>query len=252
METQPMPLQSMRNAPGGLDEFRLQTQVEIQGVLRELINSSVLVTISTPDGTAYTTTVWTMDSARGTVSFDADAHDPRISSLIDADEAVAVAYLDSVKVQFDVNALVLVRGDKHAALNCEWPREVYRIQRRSTFRVKPIANGSAAAHFCLPGAPCQTHLRILDVSLGGVALQLPDGAPKVEPGQQLGRVELDLDADTRIHADLIVHHVTVMDRDGRGSRLGCEFVRLPADEGRTLQRFIDQTQKRRRLLSLNL
>jgi c-di-GMP-binding flagellar brake protein YcgR len=36
-----------------------------------------------------------------------------------------------------------------------------------------------------------------------------------------------------------------------GMRLGCEFLALDAGTERSLQRYIDQTQKRRRLLSLD-
>ena len=39
--------------------------------------------------------------------------------------------------------------------------------------------------------------------------------------------------------------------DATGVRLGCEFVRLGSDNERMLQRYIDQTQKRQRLLSLS-
>jgi hypothetical protein len=34
-------------------------------------------------------------------------------------------------------------------------------------------------------------------------------------------------------------------------RIGCELQRLDGDAQRTLQRYIDQTQKRRRLLALD-
>jgi len=48
-----------------------------------------------------------------------------------------------------------------------------------------------------------------------------------------------------------MQHATVLGGQARGARLGCEFVNLAAEAQRTLQRFIDQTQKRRRLMSLD-
>jgi c-di-GMP-binding flagellar brake protein YcgR len=37
---------------------------------------------------------------------------------------------------------------------------------------------------------------------------------------------------------------------GHGIRLGCEFIELDGQAQRTLQRYIDHTQQRRRLLAL--
>jgi len=42
-----------------------------------------------------------------------------------------------------------------------------------------------------------------------------------------------------------------MQSPSRVSRLGCEFMHVAAQTERALQRYIDQTQKRRRLLSLD-
>jgi c-di-GMP-binding flagellar brake protein YcgR len=94
-------------------------------------------------------------------------------------------------------------------------------------------------------------LRILDVSLGGCALLLPDDVPAVTPGVQVNDVTIDLDADTRFATALHLHHVTSMTTGVAGVRLGCSMVSLPPAAERALQRYIDQTQKKRRLFSLD-
>jgi hypothetical protein len=66
----------------------------------------------------------------------------------------------------------------------------------------------------------------------------------------MNRVELDVDLDTRVHVNLRLQHVTSLNNDARGVRLGCEFVRPEPTTLRVLQRYIDQAQKRSRLLSL--
>ena len=65
------------------------------------------------------------------------------------------------------------------------------------------------------------------------------------------QVQIDLDADTRFNANLMLHHITSINPESRGVRLGCEFVDSGAEMERSMQRFIDQTQKRRRLMSLD-
>ena len=69
-------------------------------------------------------------------------------------------------------------------------------------------------------------------------------------GGVMNRVELDIDADTRLHVDLRLQHTTLLGATARGVRLGCEFVRPDSGALRALQRYIDQAQKRSRLLSI--
>ena len=82
------------------------------------------------------------------------------------------------------------------------------------------------------------------------ALFLPDDVPAMQPGVQINQVQIDLDMDTRLAVDLRLQHVTSINPDSRGVRLGCEFVKPTGDTTRMLQRFIDQTQKRRKLLAM--
>ena len=166
----------------------------------------------------------TVDASRGVVCFSAEADDPSLTSLLESDEVVATAYLDSIKVQFDIEGLVLVHGGRHSALNAEYPKTVYRFQRRDAFRVKPFSSHSPQAQFRHPGMPdMPLTLRILDVSLGGMALFLPESIPMIEAGSKIGRCIVDLDGDTRIEAGMAIHHVTVLHPEYHGARLGCEF-----------------------------
>jgi c-di-GMP-binding flagellar brake protein YcgR len=251
METLPVPLGSMSHSLGSLDEFRVHAPPEVHAMLKELINGNVLVTLNTPEGVSYTTTVWTIDPARGVLTLAADAGNQRVQDLVDAEEVVVVGYLDSVKLQFDLQGLTLVHGARACVLTAPLPRELFRFQRRSCFRVKPLGQAASSARVRHPSMP-DMHLlvRVVDVSLGGVALFVPDNMPAVQPGLLLNAVQLDLDSDTRIMVNLRVHHVTVLNQQSRGSRLGCEMVNLSADSTRALQRYIEGTQKRRRLLAM--
>jgi len=247
-----MQLDTRAAARGGLDDFRLTAPGEIAAMLKRLVDGSVSVVLNAPDGTAVRATLWTLDSARGMLSFSADENDPRLRTLVEFDEAVVVAYLDSVKLQFDVQNLVLVHSGETCALQCEFPREMFRFQRRSGFRVRPLVRNTPVARLRHPMIPdMQLALRVLDVSIGGCALFLPNDVPALDPGVLMNGVQVELDADTRLTCGLRIHHVTSLNPQSQGVRLGCEMV-APAAEGlRALQRYIDQTQKQRRLLSLD-
>lgn len=251
LDTQPTPL-DMGSASSALAEFRVDSSAEIHRLLRRLADGNVMVNLNTPDGTAYTTTLWTVDRDAAQLGFSVDVADPRVQRLAEADEVVVVGYLESVKLQFDLEGTVLVHGNAGSVLRAAMPRVMYRFQRRSSYRVRPVGRATPLAHLRHPAIPDMAlALRILDVSLGGCALLQPDDVPAVTPGVQVNDVTIDLDADTRFATTLLVHHVTSMATGNAGVRLGCSMVSLPPAAERALQRYIDQTQKKRRLFSLD-
>lgn len=229
--------------------FRVDHPGEALALLRQLRDASQPLVITTPDGQVLQTQLWAIDDRQRRLNFAADEHQVQLSGLVEADEAVAVAYLDAVKLQFDLHGLVLVRGVQGCVLQCEWPAHLYRFQRRDSFRVRTLERHGPKARLRHPAiADMQLALRVLDVSAGGCALFLPSDVPPLEPGVRVQAVEIELDADTRFLTALQLHHVTAFPASDRGVRIGCEWVGLDPLAARTLQRYIDQTQKRRRLM----
>jgi c-di-GMP-binding flagellar brake protein YcgR len=244
-DTQPAPLDSM-----GSDEFRVDDAGEVRALLKALMDQVVPVNLSASDGSAYTTTLWTVDAAASRLSFTADLQLPELQDILEADECVAVAYLDRIKVQFDVQDLVLVQGARSSVLQARLPREMFRFQRRNTYRVRTIERTAPTASFRHPSIPDMgVALRVLDVSIGGCALLQPANVPALQPGAVIKGVRLSLDSETQLDAGLMLHHVTSTGAENGSVRLGCEIVGLSGIAQRALQRYIDQTQKRRRLLS---
>ena len=129
---------------------------------------------------------------------------------------------------------------------------MYRFQRRGSFRVRTLERSAPTAQLRHPGMPdMPLSLRLLDLSIGGCALLLPDQVPTMPLGVMLQGVELVLDTDTRVAVTLRLQHASSINSHSPGLRLGCEFLQLDPQAQRLLQRHIDQTQKRRRLLSLD-
>lgn len=252
MESTPVPPVASAASSHQLDDYRITSSAEIASMLRRLADAGTHVSLSTPHGTPIIATLWTVDAERGRVSFSARADDPRLNAVVECDEATVVGYLDSVKLQFEVSELVVVRAGDDSALTAAFPRELFRFQRRNGFRVQPMLRTTPVARLRHPMIPdMQLGLRVLDVSIGGCALFLPDDVPPLDPGVLMNGVTIDMDADTRVHTGLRLQHVTSLNPDSRGVRLGCEMV-SPGSEGlRALQRYIDQTQKRRRMLAMD-
>ena len=251
METRPAPLDGM-NHDNALDEFRVSSPREIQTLLRQLLDGSVQLNLSGSDGSVFSSAIWTIDSSRGTIGFNADPADPALQALLENDEVTVVGYLDSVKLQFDVQDLVLVHGNKASVLSCPAPRTMYRFQRREAFRVRPTIRTSPTARMAHPDLPeRELALRVIDISIGGCAVFLPEDVPPLRAGTLLSGVRLELDTDTRIDLTMRLQHVTAITAEARGVRLGFEFKRVGGDALRILQRYIDLTQKRGKLMALN-
>jgi flagellar brake protein len=250
METRPAPLNGM-GGDEGLDEFRVTSAREIGLLLKQLLDGSVLLNLNGSDGGVFTSAIWTLDSTRGTIGFNADPNDPALQSVLHSREVVVVGYLESVKVQFDVRNLVLVHGNRASVLSCPFPRQMFRFQRRNAFRVRPLMRSAPVARLLHPDMPdTEFGLRIIDISIGGCALFLPSDMPMMNAGVTLDNVRMELDADTRLEVRLRLQHVTSLDNEGKGLRLGFEYVRPGGDALRTLQRFIDLTQKRGKLMAI--
>jgi c-di-GMP-binding flagellar brake protein YcgR len=251
MHTNPGPLDALTGNHAGLAEFRVAEPREVVSMLRALCDGNVPVNLNASDGSVYTTTLWMIDAERGQIGFIAEAADARMQAILECDEAVVVGYLNNVKVQFEVANLVLVRGSRAAVLSCAAPRQVFRFQRRNAFRVRPLMRSAPTARLVLDEQGTELALRIVDVSIGGCAAFLPDDVAPPQPGLRVQRAEVDLDADTRFKVDMRLQHVTLTHAEARGVRLGFEFLRASGDSLRALQRFIDQTQKRGKLLALD-
>ncbi len=249
-DTQPAAL----GPDGGLDDwaqFRVDDCSELLRLLQQLRDGSVPVTLSAPRSAAVDSQLWSVDAAQRQISFSADAGNLHMQRLAQDDEALAVAYLDNVKLQFEVCELVLVRAVTSCALRARLPAVLYRFQRRASYRVRTFDRRAPKALLRHPSMPdMRIGLRIVDLSAGGCALLLPDDIPALQPGTHLAEVRIELDSDTAFDAALRLQHVSAMHGGGSGQRLGCEFIDLSGQARRVLQRFIDQTQQRRRLLAL--
>jgi c-di-GMP-binding flagellar brake protein YcgR len=252
MQTMPMPLDALSAANNALGEFQVDSPREIAMLLRQLCDGSVMLNLNASDGSVVGATLWTLDTERGTLGFSVDPGEAGLESLLECEEAVVVGYLDNIKLQFDVQDVVAVRGPRGCVLNCRAPRVLYRFQRRNAYRVRPLLRSAPVARLRHPAiAEMRLALRVIDVSIGGCALFLPEDVPALQPGTRVDHVEIELDADTRFRVDLRLQHVTSNGAEASGVRLGCEFVRAEPAAQRSLQRYIDQTQKRGRLLSLD-
>lgn len=251
MPTTPPPLTPDPASPAAPGEFRIEASREILDLLRSLEQERGRLVLSCPAGVSVQTRLCSVSEDHKVLGLELPPQDAQLQTLLGADEISAVAYLDKIRLEFEVEGLMLVQtsgpgGPPGAVLRCLRPSRLYRFQRRQAFRVRPSSR-LPQARFIDPQRPGQeTVLRILDLSVGGVGLQLPEALEAPAVGSLLSPVSLELDRQTRLQVSLRVQHLR---QHADGTRqLGLTFEALEPAASRDLQYYIDQTQKLSRLL----
>ena len=236
---------------GARTDFRVTGLAERLALMRQLRDASVPVVMQSPTGCSMSSTLWSLDDQRQRLSFSGDDKHPHLQNLLECGEVTATAHLDSVKLQFELLDLVIVRSAQVVTLQATLPDEVFRFQRRSAFRVRVADRQAPTALFRHPSMPeMQLSLRVLDVSASGCSLWLPANVPPLQPGTELARVVVVLDDTTRFAAIVKLQHVTMLSPSEPGVRLGCEWQASSPSSERTLQRWVDTAQRRNRMFTL--
>ncbi|MBI3348062.1 MAG: flagellar brake protein [Burkholderiales bacterium] len=234
------------------EELRVVAAAEIAAYLQQLQREQAIVQLAGPPGRSLAGRICALDMDADLLGLEIGADPEGISqALVAGGEITAVAYLGAIKLQFELEDAVLVSGEQGAVLRSALPTRLYRFQRRHAFRVQPA--GSVYPRVTLPGAAQPGRaLRVLDISIGGLALALPADFKPLQAGQLATGLVLELDRITGLRVNLLPHHASPIAGDTGGMlQLGCSFVDLDAAAGRALQVYVDQTQKRRRLLKLD-
>ncbi len=234
------------------EELRVASTAEIAAYLQQLQRESAGVLLSGPHGQSLASRIVALNAEADLIGLEIGTDPDGISQALVAEgEITAIAYLGPIKLQFELEAPVLVSGEQGTVLRGTLPTRLYRFQRRQSYRVQPA--GSAYPRVILPGGALPGRaLRVLDISIGGLALALPPDFPALPLGRVAEGLVLELDRISALRISLLPHHVSAISSDNGGmQQLGCSFVELDASVGRSLQVYVDQTQKRRRLLKLD-
>jgi flagellar brake protein len=238
------------------EDFRISASPEIEAWLRQLLGRQARLQLNTPDGASMQTRLWSLDIERHSMGFEVEPGAATLQTLLDSAEVMAVAYLDQIRLEFEIDALVLVQSPALSTLRAPWPAELYRFQRRQAYRVQPLGSAYPRVLLSHPRHPERVlRLRVLDLSVSGLALLLGPELPQIEPAAlplDGLRARIELDSDIHFESTLRLQHLGQSNPgpDGKsgGQRLGCAFGSLPSGAERALQLYIDQTQKRQRQL----
>lgn len=158
-----------------------------------------------------------------------DATSVRDLDALDGTESIeAGAKIDAIRIFFRTGfaEAAIFRGQR--VFRACVPEAIARVQRRGSVRYQVPALNPPVVSLRLPSKnDRELRLRLMDISLGGVALVLEDRALAFEPGTTLRNCRLDLPGCGVVETDLSIQYVDLMDRKSGWRRMGCRFSDLP-------------------------
>ena len=177
--------------------------------------------------------------------------DPRTNQqLLAAQRIVMSGQLDGVELKGPLGPVHEITHEGLPAFLSPLPKCLHRLQRRECHRVAipvglavkleipdlvDVSLASAASRLS------RQLVKMLDISLGGVAFEKPAGQGTLSTGLTLPDCRLQLDDLDIIHAELEVRYeVAIQSRSGsHRHKVGCRFQRLSAGAHNLIQRFLN-------------
>lgn len=180
--------------------------------------------------------------------------DPRTNQkVLAAQQIVMNGQLDGVELKGPLGPLREITHEGLPAFLSPLPKSLHRLQRREFHRVAvpvglavklEIPERVEASTDSAATRMSRQVVKMLDISLGGVAFEKPSGLGALSTGLVLPDCRLQLDDLGVINADLEVRYETgIQSRSGTYRyKVGCRFQRLSTGAENLIQRFINRVE----------
>jgi c-di-GMP-binding flagellar brake protein YcgR len=230
-----------------VEQFTTHQRREIVFYLHQLINEGVRVSV-TFDGGKETvlTMLLDVDEAEGMLIFDWGGSETTNRKLLQSERNHFICAPHGVKNQFMTGPVYETTYKKRSAFTTRLPEHYTRLQRRECFRLILPMTRRPPCIIRREEAPPLT-LSVVDLSIGGIAAELPGGKLPFELGQVLSKARIELKTIGTLEVDLEVRNNSEVQRGGKPlGRIGCNFVKLSHAMENQLQRFITDVQREER------
>lgn len=234
-------------SPEELEKYSTTHRREILFYLHQLITDGEHVSVVFNEGNdSFLTLLLAVDEAHDALIFDWGASEELNQKLLKSERNFFVCAPHGVRNQFMTGAVRTTEFQGRRAFVTRLPERYLRLQRREYFRlVLPITRRPLCVLPAREGKPLE--LPVIDISVGGLALESLTAEPPYEVGQQLKGARIEFKDGTRLTVTLEVRNVTTIERGGkRFGRIGCRFLDLNAHDEHLLERFITDEQREER------
>jgi c-di-GMP-binding flagellar brake protein YcgR len=228
------------------ERFLVHDRFEILSILRRLQARNEPVTLNLDDGEFVLTILLAVNPDFEEMVFDCSSDPGANRKLMQAERLTLVANIGGIKVQFNVRRPDTTIFEGRPALRMRLPEIMLRLQRRDFYRIP----ASLACETALDSDDKVRvlELRVVDLSLGGIALVTDKTYVEFTVGQVLENCRISLGTLGTLALDLEVKNVSeAKNRNGlRQSRIGCEFANLQRVAETLISRYIGQKERERR------
>ena len=251
--TQQAPIDTDHNTD--LEKYTLHGRRQIRQLLEELIEQHALIAAHFGNNQSFVTALIGLSEDEDSLFLDASPDASVNRRVIANDRLLCVSQLDRIRIQFALSELQEVSQNGHNTFRAPVPARILRLQRREFFRLQvPIAHALSCSlnAKALDDSALRVDARVLDISGGGVALQLPlmtQSPPMAEfvIGATVDDCTLRLPDADPITLSLEVRNISHnTQRSGAELlRLGCRFSQLSRSSENIIQRYIFNTERER-------
>ncbi|MBB3274592.1 MULTISPECIES: flagellar brake protein [Pseudoxanthomonas] len=233
------------------EKYLLRHPRDIRQVLQALIDRRALISAHlVPRGHVFPTALIELAADEGSLLFDGSISETINRAVEEAAQIICVSQLDRVHVQFPLTDCERLRVDGQTAFRAPLPERVLRLQRREFYRLQvPV---SYPVRCLIPFAageeePQWVEMRVLDISGGGLAVEVPPERPEFRPFREYTDCRLLLPDGEPLQVRLMVKNLFRQSRpNGREIwRAGCQFTDLPRGGDAQIQRYIFRMERQR-------
>jgi flagellar brake protein len=229
--------------------YTLHEAREISFILRQLAARRAMITAYYGESNEFMVTCVVELSLDGQqIYLDVSPDETLNARVLALGRLICATQLDKVKIQFEVTRLEPASFEGFPAFRAPLPTRLLRLQRREYFRLSAPSYDGLACHIPLPDGRRIT-VRIADISGGGIGVLAPAGNEVFTPETVFENCRLELPGGIPLTVSIKVCNVFRLTRpDGSQSiRAGCEFSNLPPAAANTIQRYILQAERDRKL-----
>jgi flagellar brake protein len=248
-----------------LSNFNITSRSDCLVILEKLRSSGALLSVCSLNNPEeiVVTQLLSIDLNAGRLAFELSQVDAHMNFIARNGKAIIVAIEENIKLQFIVTKIELGNNARTPLLVADLPSSIYRIQRREAFRVRPLATHPATCLMPMqtrrqimqstqasPTSPPQFDAQVLDVSVGGLSLELLAFNDGFELSDILDNCFLHLPGQIAFRCTLKLCYIGALYLADKSYRIGAHFEELPSECERAIQRYVNAVEISRKSVKL--
>lgn len=169
----------------------------------------------------------------------------RKQELLAPGRCTVVTFINDIKVQFEIAFEALAANPDLTSLRTQFPADIFRIQRRSAYRVRPPIGQTGQV--TIRGEPgSETSFELMDLSATGLSFQRQQDQPAFEIGERHEHARMELGPRVPVPCTLEVRTVQKLEPvtgQPQSWRIGCQLVDMPPEVERLVQTYVQDVER---------